>query len=89
MGVQFGAPPETLLVLGSGLGGVVDRMDIESAATTQDLGLPQSRVKGHAGQVLCGSIGGRRIGVLSGRVHLYEGHPAPLPQPGALCGAFR
>jgi len=78
LGDRFGSAPETLVVLGSGLGAVVDRLVIEAAASTESLGLPQSRVKGHAGQMICGHLGDMRLGVLSGRVHLYEGHPSPV-----------
>lgn len=74
---RFGKPPRTMLVLGSGLGAVVDRMKIDDSCSTVDLGLPQSRVQGHAGEVVCGQLGNERFAVLSGRVHLYEGHPAP------------
>ena len=74
---RFGPPPRTMLVLGSGLGAVVDRMIVEESCSTVDLGLPQSRVAGHAGEVVCGQLGTERFAVLSGRVHLYEGHPAP------------
>lgn len=74
---QFGSAPNTLVVLGSGLGAVVERMDVEHEASTVSLGLPQSLVEGHAGQVVCGDLAGSRLAVLSGRVHMYEGHPAP------------
>ncbi len=70
---RFGAAPETGIVLGSGLGVVVDRMDVRAEASAVEVGLPQSTVPGHAGRVLVGRFGGTEIVALKGRVHLYEG----------------
>lgn len=72
---HFGDPPATALVLGSGLGVVVDRMRIEAQADYPALGLPGSAVVGHAGRAVVGSLGGQRVVAFSGRVHRYEGHP--------------
>jgi purine-nucleoside phosphorylase len=76
--LEFGEAPSTMVVLGSGLGAVVDRMTINREASTESLGLPQSTVKGHAGKVICGQLGRTRLLVLSGRVHGYEGHPSAV-----------
>lgn len=65
--------PETGLVLGSGLGGFTARMEIADRIPFAAAGLPASGVPGHGGELVLGSIGGRRAAVLSGRVHLYEG----------------
>ena len=35
---------------------------------------PLSSVPGHAGQLVCGTVAGKRVAVLAGRVHFYEGH---------------
>lgn len=70
----FGAPAETAVVLGSGLGGVVDRLELEAQASYGELGLPDSTVVGHAGRALVGDLGGSRHILMSGRVHLYEGY---------------
>jgi purine-nucleoside phosphorylase len=65
------------LVLGSGLGGLADRLQnaraIESAEIDE---MPRSAVAGHAGRLIVGEIGGERVLVQQGRVHLYEGHSA-------------
>ncbi len=62
------------LVLGSGLGGFAERLEnarvIESTAVD---GMPRSHVPGHAGRLVVGEIGGERVLVQQGRVHLYEG----------------
>ncbi len=68
--------PQTGLVLGSGLGTFVDRLTVAERIPFADAGLPQSRVSGHAGEVILGTLGNARLAVLSGRVHLYEGRSA-------------
>jgi purine-nucleoside phosphorylase len=75
---RLGDPPETAIVLGSGLGVVVDRLVIEREASAEDLGLPTSTVAGHAGKVITGTLGGARVLVLSGRVHRYEGYSSQV-----------
>jgi purine-nucleoside phosphorylase len=73
---RFGAAPATAIVLGSGLGSVVARVEIEADATFPELGLPESTVAGHLGRALRGNLGGGSVIVLSGRVHMYEGYGA-------------
>lgn len=68
--------PEIGLVLGSGLGTFVDRLDIAGRVPFARAGLPQSEVSGHASEVILGTLGNARLAVLSGRVHLYEGWSA-------------
>ena len=45
-------------------------------AYSQIPNFPVSGVKGHSGKLLIGDLGGRTIGLLQGRVHLYEGYSA-------------
>lgn len=74
----LGEPPPTAIVLGSGLGVVVERMTLEGEATNDAVGLPRSTVSGHAGRVLTARLGGSRVVTMSGRVHRYEGYPMPV-----------
>ena len=70
--------PQWGLVLGSGLGGFSERMDVEAVVPFSEIaGLPQSHVAGHAGEFVFGNIGGVPIVAARGRVHLYEGRSAP------------
>lgn len=69
----FGAPPETAITLGSGLGILVDAMGATRAVPYPELELPASGVAGHAGVAHVGMLGGHRICALAGRTHLYEG----------------
>ena len=69
------ALPETAIVLGSGLGGFADTLtDAIPMAYTDVPHWPASAIVGHAGTLVIGSVAGRRVAALSGRVHLYEGH---------------
>ena len=69
--------PRTALVLGSGLGGVVDGIAWDAAFPTAEIpGIPQSTVPGHAGRLLIGRWSGRPIVAAQGRSHLYEGYSA-------------
>lgn len=78
-----GRLPKTALVLGSGLGGLVesvrDRLEIPYDAIP---GFPQSAVSGHAGRLVCGEIAENTVLILSGRVHYYEsGEAAAMRLP--------
>ncbi len=67
--------PELALVLGSGLGALADEVEDAVVIPTDELpGYPQSTVKGHAGKLVFGTLEGRKVLFIQGRVHLYEGH---------------
>jgi purine-nucleoside phosphorylase len=69
--------PQWGIVLGSGLGTLVDRMRVEATVSYAEIDLlPQSRVPGHAGRFVFGTLGGVPIVAAQGRVHLYEGRSA-------------
>lgn len=64
------------MVLGSGLGSLVDRVEEDRRVAFPDAGLPASKVPGHEGVFVFGRLGGVEVVVMRGRVHLYEGHDA-------------
>lgn len=69
--------PKIGLVLGSGLGGFVQKMKPVDSIPYRDIdGLPVSRVPGHEGRFVVGEVGGTNVVVAQGRVHLYEGWSA-------------
>ena len=72
---RCGSPPEIAVVLGSGLGGLADAIRDPVVLTYDELPhWPVPDVVGHAGRLLVGTLSGRRVAALSGRVHVYEGH---------------
>lgn len=75
-----GLAPKTALVLGSGLGGLVDEVEDAVRIPYGDLpGFPKSGVTGHAGEVVAGRLSGHPVLMLAGRAHYYEhGDPAAM-----------
>ncbi|MCH5212038.1 MAG: purine-nucleoside phosphorylase [Oscillospiraceae bacterium] len=68
--------PDIAVVLGSGLGGFVDSVDIKAVVCYSDLdGFPQCSAAGHEGEFVFGVIGGKKVVVMQGRIHYYEGLP--------------
>jgi purine-nucleoside phosphorylase len=68
---------ELVYVLGSGLGAFAERLERPRRVDcTQLEHLPRSTVAGHAGTLVQGELGGVRVLVQNGRVHLYEGRSA-------------
>ena len=80
---RFKAPPDAVLVLGSGLGSVADSLGDKISVPTAELPhYPQSTVVGHAGMLHQGKVGDRTVLIQQGRVHLYEGYsPAEVVRP--------
>ena len=68
--------PEIALVLGSGLGGLVDEIEIDAEFPYNEIpNFHVSTVHGHAGKLVLGKLFGREVVVMQGRLHYYEGHP--------------
>lgn len=74
----LGGPPEVAVVLGSGLAGFERRLQDPQAYPYGRIGLPEPGVVGHRGELVLGTLRGRRVAVLSGRAHYYEGHDMPV-----------
>ena len=73
---RCGAPPQAALILGSGLGDFADTLADAVAMPYGELpNWPASTVVGHPGRLVIGTVAGKRIAALAGRVHAYEGHP--------------
>ncbi len=67
--------PKVALVLGSGLGELADRVEIEGILDYHDIqGFPVSTVQGHKGRFVFTHIGGVPVVMMQGRVHYYEGY---------------
>ena len=67
--------PKIAIVLGSGLGGLTDRVDIVDEIPYQDIPyFPVSTVEGHKGTLILGRLNGVEVIVFNGRFHYYEGY---------------
>jgi purine-nucleoside phosphorylase len=69
--------PVAGIVLGSGLGGLAQRLAGVTSIPYGDIpGFAEPQVEGHHGALLHGTLGGREVLALAGRFHVYEGHAA-------------
>lgn len=66
--------PTCGIVLGSGLGSLVDKMTDKTVIPYADIPhFPRSTVAGHAGNLVVGTLAGQTVAALQGRFHYYEG----------------
>ena len=67
--------PYVGLILGSGLGGLADRIENPIKIKYEDIpNFPVSTVEGHAGQLVIGKLGNQNVIAMQGRFHYYEGY---------------
>ena len=72
---KHGGGADVAVVLGSGLGDFAGHLGAAFTIPYGDIPhWPASRVMGHAGNLVVGTLAGRKVLALSGRVHAYEGH---------------
>ncbi|NLJ27030.1 MAG: purine-nucleoside phosphorylase [Deltaproteobacteria bacterium] len=77
IGTHLDIRPKIGLILGTGLGGIVDAMDKSAVFPYGEIPhYPVSTVTSHEGRLICGSWAGKPILVMQGRFHLYEGYTA-------------
>lgn len=70
--------PSAAVILGSGLGDVVDSMKVETAIPYGEIpGAKASTVAGHQGRLVFGYAGKSPVVAMQGRIHFYEGHEMP------------
>jgi xanthosine phosphorylase len=72
--------PKIAIILGSGLGGLGDKIENAVKISYKDLpGFPALTVVGHAGELIAGTLNGAEVIALKGRKHFYEtDDPYPL-----------
>lgn len=69
--------PEVGIVLGTGLGKLIDEISIEKEIFYSDIPhFPKATVEFHSGKLIYGELSGKKVLVMSGRFHLYEGYNA-------------
>ena len=67
--------PEIGIILGTGLGGLVDEIKIEKSIPYKDIpNFPVSTVEGHQGKLIFGLLGSKKVIAMQGRFHFYEGY---------------
>ena len=67
--------PEVGIILGTGLGGFVDSIDVAYRLEYKDIpNMPVSTVEGHKGCLIFGTVAGRKVVAMQGRFHYYEGY---------------
>lgn len=67
--------PEVLIQLGTGLGGLVESMEVEHTIPYEQIPhFPASTVTSHAGNLVFGRLAGKYVAILQGRLHYYEGY---------------
>jgi len=71
--------PQLAIILGSGLGGLADEVAVDAIFPYNEIpGFPQTTIAGHAGRLVVGELQGKKVVVMQGRFHYYEGHPMSL-----------
>ena len=69
------AAPEYGIILGTGLGGLVNEIEDPVAIPYEFIpNFPVSTVAGHHGQLIFGTMGGKNVVAMQGRFHYYEGY---------------
>ena len=70
-----GYEPEIGIILGTGLGGLVDEIEIEHRLMYSNIpNFPISTLEFHSGKLIFGILSGKRVVAMQGRLHYYEGY---------------
>lgn len=67
--------PTVGIILGSGLGALADKIESPTVIEYNDIpNFPESTVEGHAGRLIMGNFGNKKVVAMQGRFHYYEGY---------------
>ncbi len=67
--------PEYLIILGTGLGRLANEIEVVETVEYPDIPhFPVSTVESHSGRLIFGTLGGKTVVAMQGRVHYYEGY---------------
>jgi len=73
---KWDGTPKAGIILGTGLGPLVEQIDVAVAINYQDIpNFPVSTAPSHQGRLVCGTLNGVPIVAMQGRMHMYEGYP--------------
>ncbi|MEM7185579.1 MAG: purine-nucleoside phosphorylase [Bacteroidota bacterium] len=67
--------PEIGIILGTGLGQIIEKVDIEAEVSYNHIpNFPTATVEFHKGKLIYGTFSGKKVILMQGRFHLYEGY---------------
>ena len=73
---RWGHKPQAGIVLGTGLGGLVEEIEVEASIEYREIPhFPESTATSHRGRLVCGNLKGIPVVAMEGRFHMYEGYP--------------
>lgn len=73
--IDINLEDSTAIIIGSGLGSIANEIEDSTTINYTDIpNIPLSTVKGHEGKLIIGKLNNRKVVVLDGRVHYYEGY---------------
>jgi purine-nucleoside phosphorylase len=73
--IAVGAAPEFAIILGTGLGGLAEAIQVEKKIPYEYVPhFAKSTVASHKGDLVVGTLEGRRVVAMEGRFHAYEGY---------------
>lgn len=73
---QWQGTPHAGIILGTGLGSLVEQINVEAAIEYGDIPhFPRSTAISHRGRLVCGKLQGLPVMAMEGRFHMYEGYP--------------
>lgn len=73
---KWATPPKVGIILGTGLGSLVENIDVEAAIDYPEIPhFPKSTATSHRGRLVCGKLNGLPVMAMEGRFHKYEGYP--------------
>ncbi len=76
---KFPHVPHAGIILGTGLGGLVEQIEVDAALDYGDIPhFPRSTATSHRGRLVCGRLNGLPVLAMEGRLHMYEGYPLDL-----------
>ncbi len=72
---EIGEEPKIAVILGSGLGEIADSVSGEKVIPYRNIpGFPVSTTPGHKGELIFGELHGKKVVLMNGRFHYYEGY---------------
>ena len=67
--------PEIGIILGTGLGKIIEKIAIEAEVSYNHIpNFPTATVEFHRGKLIYGTLEGKKVIIMQGRFHLYEGY---------------